>query len=47
VETHPDAAHATTLRFSAEQLGGSTNPDDWCHHDPEQHRGVTVLEATW
>jgi len=44
VETHPNTAHATTLRFSAVQLGGSANPDDWCHHDPEQHRRVMVLE---
>lgn len=46
VETHPDAAHATTLRFTAEQLGGSANPDDWCQHDPEQHRHVIVLQPT-
>ena len=46
VETHPNTAHATTLRFNAEQLGGSANPDDWCHHDPEQHRRVMVLEPT-
>ena len=46
VETHPNTAHATTLRFNAEQLGGSDNPDEWCHHDPEQHRGVMVLEPT-
>jgi len=44
VETHPNTAHATTLRFSAVRLGGSANPDDWCHHDPEQHRRVMVLE---
>lgn len=44
VETHPHTAHATTLRFSAVQLGGSSNPDDWCHHDPAQHRRVRVLE---
>ena len=40
VETHPDAAHATTLRFTAEHMGGSANPDDWCQHDPEQHRSA-------
>ena len=44
VETHPNTAHATTLRFNAGQLGGSPDPADWCHHDPEQHRRVTVLE---
>jgi hypothetical protein len=44
VETHPNTAHATTLRFSAQQLGGSADPDDWCHHDPEQHRRIMVLE---
>ena len=38
VETHPNTAHATTLRFNAVQLGGSADPDAWCHHDPEQHR---------
>jgi hypothetical protein len=46
VETHPNTAHATTLRFNAVQLGGSANPDDWCRHDPEQHRRVMVLEPT-
>jgi hypothetical protein len=46
VETHPNTAHATTLRFNVQQLGGSTNPDDWCHHDPEQHRRVMALEPT-
>jgi hypothetical protein len=44
VEAHPNTAHATTLRFNAGQLGGSADPDDWCHHDPEQHRHVMVLE---
>jgi hypothetical protein len=44
VETHPNTAHATTLRFNAAQFGGSADPDDWCHHDPEQHRRVVVLE---
>lgn len=44
VENHPHTAHATTLRFNAVQVGGSANPDDWCHHDPEQHRHVKVLE---
>jgi len=44
VETHPTTAHASTLRFNAGQLGGSADPDDWCHHDPEQHRRVVVLE---
>jgi hypothetical protein len=47
VETHPDTAHATTLRFNAEQLGGSASPDDWCHHDPEQHRRIMVLKPTF
>lgn len=47
VETHPHAAHATTLRFNAQQLGGSANPDDWCHHEPEQHRRVIALEPTF
>jgi hypothetical protein len=46
VETHPNTAHATTLRFNAVQLGGSANPDAWCHHDPEQHSRVMVLEST-
>jgi hypothetical protein len=46
VETHPNTAHATTLRFNAEQLGGSENPDEWCRHDPAQHRSVMVLEPT-
>ena len=46
VETHPNTAHATTLRFNAVQVGGSANPDEWCHHDPEQHRRVMVLEPT-
>jgi hypothetical protein len=46
VETHPNTAHATTLRFNVQQLGGSANPDDWCHHDPEQHRRVMVLEPS-
>jgi hypothetical protein len=46
VETHPDTAHATTLRFNVVRLGGSENPDDWCHHDPEQHRRVVVLEGS-
>jgi hypothetical protein len=44
VEHHPHTAHATTLRFNAVQVGGSVNPDDWCHHDPEQHRQVKVVE---
>jgi hypothetical protein len=44
VETHPNTAHATTLRFNAVQLGGSSSPEDWCRHDPEQHRRVMVLE---
>jgi hypothetical protein len=44
VETHPNTAHATTLRFNAVQLGGSADPDDWCHHDPEQHGRVMLLE---
>jgi hypothetical protein len=44
VDTHPNTAHATTLRFNAGQLGGSPDPDDWCHHDTEQHRRVLVLE---
>jgi hypothetical protein len=44
VETHPNTAHATTLRFNAGQLGGSADPDDWCQHDPEHHRRVIVLE---
>ena len=44
VETHPNTAHATTLRFNAVQVGGSANPDDWCHHDPEQHGRVMLLE---
>jgi hypothetical protein len=44
VETHPNTAHATTLRFNAGQLGGSVDPDDWCHHDPEQHLRVMPLE---
>jgi hypothetical protein len=44
VETHPNTAHATTLRFNAGQLGGSADPEDWCQHDPEQHRRVMVLE---
>jgi hypothetical protein len=44
VEAHPNTAHATTLRFNAGQLGGSADPDDWCLHDPEQHRRVMVLE---
>jgi hypothetical protein len=47
VETHPNTAHATTLRFNAEQLGGSASPDDWCQHDPEQHRRIMVLEPTF
>jgi hypothetical protein len=46
VETHPHTAHATTLRFNAVQLGGSTNPNDWCHHDPEQHGRIVILEPT-
>ena len=44
VETHPHTAHATTLRFNAVQVGGSSNPGEWCHHDPELHRHVRVLE---
>jgi hypothetical protein len=47
VETHPNTAHATTLRFNAEQLGGSASPDHWCQHDPEQHRRIMVLEPTF
>jgi hypothetical protein len=43
VETHPHTAHATTLRFNAVQVGGSANPDDWCHHEREQHDRVMVL----
>ena len=46
VETHPNTAHATTLRFNAEQLGGSQNPKEWCRHDAEQHRRVMLLEPT-
>src|SRR4249919_1484343 len=46
VETHPHTAHATTLRFNAVQVGGSANPDEWCHHEPEQHRRVNVLKPT-
>jgi hypothetical protein len=46
VQTHPNTAHATTLRFNAVQLGGSANPDDWCRHDPEQHRRVRVMDPT-
>jgi hypothetical protein len=46
VEFHPNTAHATTLRFNAVQVGGSANPDEWCHHDPEQHSRVMVLEPT-
>jgi hypothetical protein len=46
VEAHPNTAHATTLRFNAVQVGGSANPDEWCHHGPEQHRRVMVLEPT-
>ena len=46
VEAHPSTAHATTLRFNAGQLGGSADPQDWCRHDPEQHRRVMVLEPT-
>ena len=46
VEAHPSTAHATTLRFNAGQLGGSADPEDWCRHDPEQHRRVMVLEPT-
>ncbi len=46
VVTHPDTAHATTLRFNAVKLSGSANPNDWCHHDPEQHRRVMVLVPT-
>jgi hypothetical protein len=42
----PNTAHATTPRFNAEQLGASESPNDWCHHDPEQHRSVMVLETT-
>jgi hypothetical protein len=43
VETHPHTAHATTLRFNAVRIGESPEPDDWCHHDPAQHRAVVVV----
>lgn len=45
VETHPHTAHATTLRFNAVRISESPEPDDWCHHDPAQHRAVVVMES--
>ena len=42
VEIHPNTPHVPTLRSNAVQLGESNEPDDWCQHDPEQHRAVMV-----
>ena len=46
VETHPHTAHATTLRFNVLRFGGPAKPNEWCHHDPEQHLRVIALEPT-
>jgi hypothetical protein len=44
VEIHPDTAHVPTLRVNAVKLAESNEPDDWCLHEPEQHRAVAVVE---
>jgi hypothetical protein len=45
VEIHPHTPHVTTLRSNAAQFGASSEPDDWCQHDPEQHRAVMVRSS--
>jgi hypothetical protein len=47
VDIHPHTPHVTTLRFNAVQLGKSTESDDWCQHEPEQHSAVIVVERTF
>jgi hypothetical protein len=46
VELHPHTPHVPTLRFNAVQLGKSTERDDWCQHEPEQHSAVIVVDRT-
>jgi hypothetical protein len=45
VEIHPHTPHVTTLRSNAVQFGASSEPDDWCQHEPEQHRAVMVRSS--